>query len=168
MKKIILFVTISLFISCSQPCDNKEITKTAGMVLSGDSIGTKFMLGSDQDAQLAADLVKAYADGNFDLMNEMTTETVMFFEPSVGSYIPVVSPANEFLSNIQSPYDSIQRFIFSAIPTKRVGNDFTTVSVAFREFRYKGNEVEKLRVLDRISIRDGKIFRVNQWNGILD
>jgi len=80
----------------------------------------------------------------------------------------VVSPANEFLSNIQSPYDSIQRFIFSAIPTKRVGNDFTTVSVAFREFRYKGNEVEKLRVLDRISIRDGKIFRVNQWNGILD
>jgi len=79
MKKIILFVTISFFISCSQPCDNKEITKTAGMVLSGDSIGTKFMLGSDQDAQLAADLVKAYADGNFDLMNEMTTDTVMFF-----------------------------------------------------------------------------------------
>ena len=32
----------------------------------------------------------------------------------------------------------------------------------------KDGEVEKLRVVDKIWFRDGKFFRVNQWNGIID
>ena len=30
----------------------------------------------------------------------------------------VINPANEFLTQIQSPYDSITRFVFNAIPLK--------------------------------------------------
>ena len=92
----------------------------------------------------------------------------MFFEPSMGKAIPVVNPANEFLSQIQSPYDSITRSIWNAIPLKREGDDFETVLVSFIENRYKDGEVERLRVMDKIFMRDGKFFRVNQWNGIID
>lgn len=52
---------------------------------------------------------------------------------------------------------------------KAVGADYETVTVSFRENRYyKTGEVEKLRLVDRIFIRDGKFFRVNQWKGIVD
>ena len=36
-------------------------------------------------------------------MNEVSADTVMFFEPSMGKAIPVINPANEFLSQLQSP-----------------------------------------------------------------
>jgi hypothetical protein len=101
-------------------------------------------------------------------MNEMTTDTVFYFEPSFGKPIPVVNPANDFLSQIQSPYDSITRRIWNAIPLKRAGSDYETVTVSFIENRYKKGEVEKLRIVDRIFIRDSKVFRVNQWNGTVD
>jgi hypothetical protein len=101
-------------------------------------------------------------------MNEVSADTVMFFEPSMGKAIPVVNPANEFLSQIQSPYDSITRYVWNAIPLKREGDDFETVLVSFIESRYKDGEVEKLRVMDKVFMRDGKFFRVNQWNGIID
>ena len=68
-------------------------------------------------------------------MNEVSADTVMFFEPSMGKPIAVVNPANEFLSQIQSPYDSITRYIWNAVPLKREGDDFETVTVSFRENR---------------------------------
>ena len=89
----------------------------------------------------AANAILAYADGDFDYMNEVSADTVMFFEPSMGKAIPVVNPANEFLSQIQSPYDSITRSIWNAIPLKREGDDFETVLVSFIENRYKDGEV---------------------------
>ena len=45
---------------------------------------------------------------------------------------------------------------------------YETVTVSFIENRYKKREVEKLRIVDRIFIRDSKVFRVNQWNGTVD
>ena len=91
--------------------------------------------------------------------------------PSFPKFFPgetLSNPANEFLTQIQSPYDSITRFVFNAIPLKREGDNYETVTVSFRENRYKDGEVEKLRVVDKIWFRDGKFFRVNQWNGIID
>tara|TARA_B100001540_G_scaffold35061_1_gene31072 strand:+ start:45 stop:545 length:501 start_codon:yes stop_codon:yes gene_type:complete len=166
MKKILLLFIITAFISC----DTKtvEVEKSAGMTYNGTNEGKKFQLGSDESTKLAVDAILAYADGNFDFMNEVSADTVMFFEPSMGKPIAVVNPANEFLSQIQSPYDSITRYIWNAVPLKREGDDFETVTVSFRENRYKDGEVEKFRVVDKIFIRDGKFFRVNQWNGIID
>jgi len=168
MKKILLLIIISTFISCETK--TVEVEKSAGIVLNGQNKGGDFILGSNESAQMAIDVVMAYADGNFDLMNEMSADTVMFFEPSVGKIIPVVRDPNyTFLKEIQSSYDSINRYIWSAVPLKPVGADYETVTVSFRENRfYKSGEVEKLRVVDKIFIRDGKFFRVNQWNGIID
>ena len=166
MKKILLLFAITVFLGCETK--TVEVEKSAGMSYYGANEGKKFKFGSDEIAQLAVDAILAYADGNFDFMNEISADTVMFFEPSIGKPIAVVNPANEFLSQIQSPYDSITRFVFNAIPLKRDGDDYETVTVSFRENRYKDGEVEKLRVVDKIWFRDGKFFRVNQWNGIID
>ena len=168
MKKILLIITIAVFLGCETKI--AEVEKTAGMVYNGQYKGGTFEFGSDESTKIAVDLVLAYADGNFELMNEMSADTVMFFEPSIGKPIPVVRDPNyTFLKEIQSPYDSIQRFIWNAIPIKAVGADYETVTVSFRENRYyKTGEVEKLRLVDRIFIRDGKFFRVNQWKGIVD
>ena len=166
MKKILLFIKFLAFISCETK--TVEVDKSAGMTYDGAHEGKKFQFGSDEIAQLAVDAILAYADGNFDFMNEISADTVMFFEPSMGKPIAVVNPANEFLTQIQSPYDSITRYIFNAIPLKREGDNYETVTVSFRENRYKDGEVEKLRVVDKIWFRDGKFFRVNQWNGIID
>ena len=166
MKKILLLFAITVFLGCETK--TVEVEKSAGMSYYGANEGKKFKFGSDEIAQLAVDAILAYADGNFDFMNEISADTVMFFEPSIGKPIAVVNPANEFLSQIQSPYDSITRFVFNAIPLKREGDDYETVTVSFRENRYRDGEVEKLRVVDKIWFRDGKFFRVNQWNGIID
>ena len=166
MKKILLLFITAAFISCETK--TVEVEKSAGMVYNGPNKGKSYMIGSDENAKIAANAILAYADGNFDYMNEVSADTVMFFEPSMGKAIPVVNPANEFLSQIQSPYDSITRSIWNAIPLKREGDDFETVLVSFIENRYKDGEVERLRVMDKIFMRDGKFFRVNQWNGIID
>lgn len=168
MKKILLLIITATFISCETK--TVEVEKSAGMSYSGQFKGDKFVFGSHESTKIAVDLVLAYADGNFELMNEMSADTVMFFEPSVGKPIPVVRDPNyTFLKEIQSPYDSITRNIWNAIPIKRVGSDVESVTVSFLENRYyKTGKVEKLRVIDRIFIKDGKFFRVNQWNGIID
>ena len=166
MKKILLLFITMAFISCETK--TIEVERSAGMVYNGQSEGKKYMLGSDESTEIAVNAILAYADGNFDYMNEVSADTVMFFEPSMGKAIPVVNPSNEFLSQIQSPYDSITRYIWNAVPLKRDGDDFETVTISFRENRYKDGNVEKLRVVDKVFIRNGKFFRVNQWNGIID
>jgi hypothetical protein len=166
MKKIILLFIVVTFLSCETK--TVEVNKLGGMTYFGENTGKKFEIGSEESLKIAVSLVNAYAEGDFDLMNEMTTDTVFYFEPSFGKPIPVVNPANDFLSQIQSPYDSITRRIWNAIPLKRAGSDYETVTVSFIENRYKKGEVEKLRIVDRIFIKDSKVFRVNQWNGTVD
>ena len=166
MKKIILLFIVASFLSCETK--TVEVNKLGGMTYFGENTGKKFEIGSEESLKISVSLVNAYAEGDFDLMNDMTTDTVFYFEPSFGKPIPVVNPANDFLTQIQSPYDSITRRIWNAIPLKRAGSDYETVTVSFIENRYKNGEVEKLRIIDRIFIRDSKVFRVNQWNGTVD
>ncbi|MDC0389268.1 hypothetical protein OAM29_02055 [Flavobacteriaceae bacterium] len=166
MKKIILLFIVASFLSCETK--TVEVNKLGGMTYYGENTGKKFEIGSEESLKISVSLVNAYAEGDFDLMNDMTTDTVFYFEPSFGKPIPVVNPANDFLTQIQSPYDSITRRIWNAVPLKRAGSDYETVTVSFIENRYKNGEVEKLRIIDRIFIRDSKVFRVNQWNGTVD
>ena len=107
MKKILLFITFLAFISCETK--TVEVEKSAGMTYYGANEGKKFQFGSDEIAQLAVDAILAYADGNFDFMNEISADTVMFFEPSMGKPIAVVYPANEFLTQ-QKSEDNILLF----------------------------------------------------------
>ena len=83
MKKYILLFTVIFFIGC----EPTVVEKSAGVA---NSDGDKYILGSDEDSQLAVDLVKAYAEKNTDLMYEMMTDTVRYW-PSQGGEMLVLS-----------------------------------------------------------------------------
>ncbi len=69
---------------------------------------------------------------------------------------------------LHSPYDSIKRNVWNAVPLQAQGTDFTRVTVAFSEQRFlKDGTQENLRIIDRIFIRDGKIYRIHQWDAEL-
>ena len=118
MKKFILFFSLGLLFSC----ETTLVETSAGYHMDGSS----YILGSDEDNQIAMDLVLAYAD-------------------------------------------SIKRTIWNSVPLIRKGTDYTRVTVAFSENRFlKDGTQENLRIVDRIFIRDGKIFRVNQWDAEME
>ena len=167
MKKILFSILIISLIGCESK--TIEIEKKAGIILNGQNKGKKLVFGSDTDAQIALDAVQAYADREFDKMNELFADTVMFFPPQGGKYVPIAIPANDFLASLHEPYDSITRYIWNAIPLKYEDRDYTNVIVSFQEFKYgKDGSVEKSKVVDKIYMRDGKIFRVNQLMGELE
>ena len=85
MKKVLLLFIITTFISCETT--TIEVEKSAGMTYNGVNKGKSFMIGSDENAKIAVDAILAYADGNFDYMNEVSSDTVMFFEPSMGNQL---------------------------------------------------------------------------------
>ena len=127
MKKFIFSILIiSLF-----GCESKtiEVEKKAGIILNGQNKGKKLVFGSDTDAQIALDAVQAYADREFDKMNELSADTVMFFPPQGGKSVPVAIPANDFLASLHEPYDSITRYIWNAIPLKYEAVSYTHLTL---------------------------------------
>ena len=103
MKKLLLFLSIGLLISC----ESTVVEKSAGVA---NSEGAKYIFGSEEDNQIAIDLVLAYADKNTDLMYEMMTDTVRYW-PSQGGEMMVLSrdAVHDVVNQLHSPYDSISR-----------------------------------------------------------
>ena len=63
----------------------------------------------------------------------------------------------------------VKRKLNNVVPLKIEGSDFTRVSVSFREKRYyKDGNQESVRLIDRIFLREGKIFRIIQWMGEIE
>ncbi len=163
MKKYILLFTVIFFIGC----EPTVVEKSAGVA---NSDGDKYILGSDEDSQLAVDLVKAYAEKNTDLMYEMMTDTVRYW-PSQGGEMLVLSrdAVHDVVNQLHSPYDSITRRVWNSVPLKTEGSDYSRVTVAFSENRFlKDGTQENVRLIDRIFIRDGKIFRIHQWDAEME
>ena len=161
MKKIILFLTIGLIFSC----ESSEVV-SAGYNMDGSN----YILGSDEDNQLAMDLVLAYADKNTDFMIQNMADSLTYSPPSGGVSMTMSNDqVPDVIMQLHSPYDSINRTIWNSVPLIRKGTDFARVTVAFSENRFlKDGSQENLRFIDRIIIRDGKIFRVNQWEADME
>ena len=160
---LLLFLSIGLLISC----ESTVVEKSAGVA---NSEGAKYIFGSEEDNQIAIDLVLAYADKNTDLMYEMMTDTVRYW-PSQGGEMMVLSrdAVHDVVNQLHSPYDSISRNVWNAVPLVTEGTDYTRVTVAFSESRYlKDGTQENVRLIDRIFLRDGKIFRIHQWDAEME
>ena len=55
------------------------------------------------------------------------------------------------------------------MPFNNEGSDGRLVTVAFSESRYlKDGTQENVRLIDRIFHRDGKIFRIHQWDAEME
>ena len=86
MKKILL----SLFIISIVGCETKtvEVEKSAGIaaLYPGDG-GDAFVMASTEDAQMAADLILAFADKNVEAMKESFADTAVYWPPLGGKAI---------------------------------------------------------------------------------
>ena len=164
-NKIFLFLISIIFISCQPQNVEVEVNSSAGMAFQGESKGKKFSFGSDNDTKIAVDLVLAFAKKDTQKMMESMTDTVRYMPPQ-GSKRIVTSLAElpEIVELLHQPYDSLNRRIWNAVPLIKEGEDFTKVTVTFLEQRYyKDGKKESVGLIDRIYIRDGKIFNINQW-----
>ena len=112
----------------------------------------------------------AYADKNVDYMVEMMADSVTYAPPKGGMSMTMSNDqVSDVIMQLHSPYDSIKRTIWNSVPLTKIGQDFTRVTVVFSENRFlKDGSQENLRIIDRIFIRDGKIFRVNQWDAEME
>ena len=97
MKKIILLLTIGLIFSC----------ETSEVVSAGYNMdGSNYILGSDEDSQLAMDLVLAYADKNTDFMIQNMADSVTYSPPSGGVSMTMSNDqVPDVIMQLHSPYD---------------------------------------------------------------
>lgn len=168
MKKFLKLTALSLLLfSCETKIKEVEVNASAGTHYQGDDNGKKFSFGSDRDAEIAVGLVLAFAKKDSQLMMEIMADTAAYFPPT-GSK-PIVATKDEIpgiVELLHQPYDSINRKIWNAVPLVKDGEDFSKVTVTFLEKRYlKDGSEESVALVDRISIKDGKIFRIYQWMG---
>ena len=167
MKKIILLFVFTVFLSCETK--TVEVNAQVGKALYGDQ--NKLYAGNMDYAKTTVDVLKAYADGNFDLMMEKMADTVRFFPDKGGELVTLVNPFNDFLASMQEPYDSLTRGAYNVTSiTTGIEGSSTIISVPFTEIRYlKDGSVERERVFERFIFNsEGKIGRVNKWTAELD
>ena len=160
MKKILLLFVLAAFVSCETK--TVEVQKQSGFDYGRDG---KYVFGSDDDAQMAVDLVLAFAKKDSETMSKFMGDTVRYAPPQGGKMITSLkSEIHDIVKMLHEPYDSIKRTVWNAVPLKSTAADFTRVTVAFKEDRfYKNGTSESVRLVDRIFIRDKKIFRIHQW-----
>ena len=163
--KVILFLTLILFISCDSKTVEVEVNSKGGMAYQGDSKGKKFSFGSDEDAKIAVDLILAFAKKDTETMASSMADSVRYMPPQGSKPIMASSEQiDEIVKLLHEPYDSLKRLIWNAVPLIKEGDDFTKVIVTFNEKRYyKDGKEESIGLIDRIYIKDGKIFNINQW-----
>ena len=166
MKKYIcIFVMLLVLSSCETKTVEVEVNSTGGMNY-GNNEGKKYLFGSDQDNQIAVDLIMAYANKDSQAMFESMADSVSYAPPEGEMMVLPRTAIHDVVKSLHEPYDSIKRQVWNSIPLKLEGSDFTRVSVAFKEERYfKDGSKERVRLIDTIFIREGKIFRVHQWIG---
>mgnify|MGYP003335855982 FL=1 len=81
MKKYIcIFVMLLVLSSCETKTVEVEVNSTGGMNY-GNNEGKKYLFGSDQDNQIAVDLIMAYANKDSQAMFESMADSVSYAPP---------------------------------------------------------------------------------------
>ena len=163
MKKYLL-ITIIALVTFSCETKTVEVENGGGEIMMGQYAGEKLFFASDETLEIAKTMINAYSNKDFDLVNQYSADTVYFKPPQGGEYIPIPIPANDFLAMMTDPYDSIVRNIRSIVPLKRKEGDNAGVYINFDETTYaKDGTVTKSNIIDRMWVRDGKVYRIEQW-----
>lgn len=165
MKKYILLIAIITFThSCDSNQVEVEVNASAGKHYLNNFKDKKYIFGSDEYAKSAAELVLAYADKDVETMSKLMSDTVTYNPPLGGMSMKAVkSELPQIVKMLHEPYDSIKRNLYSVIPLKPDGADFTRAEVNFREDRFlKDGTKQSVMLHDKIFFRNGKIFRIVQ------
>tara|TARA_A200000113_G_scaffold204760_1_gene200616 strand:- start:212 stop:736 length:525 start_codon:yes stop_codon:yes gene_type:complete len=166
-KNIIIFSIITFLYSCESNQVEVEVNANAGKHYLANFKDKKYIFGSDEDARNAVKLVMAYADKDVETMSKFMGDTVVYFPPNGGmSMNTAKSELPNIVEMLHQPYDSIKRTLYSVIPLKPQGADFTRAEVNFKEDRYlKDGTQQSVMLHDKIFFRNGEIFRIVQLMG---
>ena len=141
-------------------CETKtiEVQQEAGFDYGRDA---KYIMGSDEDAQIAVDLILAFAKKDSETMKNSMGDTVRYSPPQGGKMITSLSSEiPDVVKMLHEPYDSIKRTVWNAVPLKSSATDYTRVTVAFKEDRfYKDGTTESVRLVDRVFIKEKRDLR---------
>ena len=160
MKKLLLLLISTVLISC-QP----QITdKSAGKWYQENPpqiSGQKFKIGSDEAAKMVVKVIRDFADmDKNEIIIENMADSVNFYSPE--GYQKLDMTTTETLASFQEPYDSIKRFVVSAVPLTFGEGAVNMVDVVFRERRFKDGEVNRRRVFERFWVNPkGKISTIS-------
>ena len=169
MKKILFLLFIISIIGCETK--TIEVEKSAGIVERYPGNGDGFVMASTEDAQMAVDLILAFADKDIETMKNSFADTATYLPPQGDKAITTpLSELENIVMALHEPYDSIKRTLWNAIPIKLNGDDNSSVTVSFKEDRfYKDGTEESLRIIDRIFINsEKKIYRIHQWTAEME
>ena len=166
-KSIITFSIIAFLCSCESNQVEVEVNANAGKHYLANFKNKKYIFGSDEDAKNAVKLVMAYADKDVETMSKYMGDTVVYFPPNGGMSMKTAkSDLPNIVEMLHQPYDSIKRTLYSVIPLKPQGADFTRAEVNFREDRHlKDGTKQSVMLHDKIFFRNGEIFRIVQLMG---
>ena len=166
-KNIIIFSIITFLYSCESNQVEVEVNANAGKHYLANFKDKKYIFGSDEDARNAVKLVMAYADKDVETMSKFMGDTVVYFPPNGGMSMKTAkSELPNIVEMLHQPYDSIKRTLYSVIPLKPQGADFTRAEVNFKEDRYlKDGTQQSVMLHDKIFFRNAEIFRIVQLMG---
>lgn len=163
-KSLLMIIPTLLFICCQPKTVEVKVNDSAGKHYLNNFKDKKYIFGSDEDAKSAVELVLAYADKDVETMSKLMSDTVTYNPPLGGMSMKAVkSELPQIVKMLHEPYDSIKRNLYSVIPLKPDGADFTRAEVNFREDRFlKDGTKQSVMLHDKIFFRNGKIFRIVQ------
>ena len=163
-KSLLMIIPTLLFICCQPKTVEVKVNDSAGKHYLNNFKNKKYIFGSDEDAKSAVELVIAYADKDVETMSKLMSDTVTYNPPLGGMSMKAVkSELPQIVKMLHEPYDSIKRNLYSVIPLKPDGADFTRAEVNFREDRFlKDGTKQSVMLHDKIFFRNGKIFRIVQ------
>ena len=140
MKKVLLFTLIVTFFGCETLSD-----PSYGGVFTGGLNTYKLQQGSDDYATMIKDVVLGYADGNFEEIIVIYSDSVTRREPG---NVYKVAPSIERWKSFKENFDSINRNLTSVMAVK-VNDDYSFVDALFSQQVYKGDSVTMSRDFER-------------------
>lgn len=167
MKNIMLMLmAVFIIYSCEQ--ETVEVSKSAGewMMQNSPNQGKKYVMGSDNDADLVKEFMDAYENMNAEKMVEMSADIVKFHPGDFSGVFDVDMTNTDFINERQKDWDSIERTYVFIMPINMEDTSVRFVETSFNETTFsKDGTSESKGVFERLYINEkNKIERVVQWH----
>ena len=159
MKKIIVFLSIVIIISCQQKVKEIETIKRIGYDVS-DETGKKIDLfgGTESATKLWEDYIKAHNEGNVEAISRLNSDDIKIWGPN-GEYIEGSKEHTDFLSKWfegYSPKWESNYFISNQVTDERGSLKQWVTSGHDLTMEVGGQELKVYQVHDAL-IEDGKV-----------
>ncbi|MDX1587060.1 MAG: hypothetical protein R3222_09955 [Balneolaceae bacterium] len=148
-----------LVVAC-QPQDGQQDQASNGMVLTGDRMGSEFVIATGDHDEIVMDMVGAYNRMNADSVWHHAADTISFH--SVDGYEGPMTKSDmqQFFTSV----DSVVWKVYAVIPVKLVDGDRVNVLADGSETVYrKDGTVQRMKLFERFIFEGNTLVGVRQW-----